>query len=322
MKKILSVTLSAILAAGIASANAPAFAIEKDSMAGIISTESGNLNVRNSASSGGYVITSLSKGSYVALIDKIGDWWKVEYSEGKYGYCHSDYIEVVSDSVARVSTQSGNLNVRSGAGKSFPVIGTVSKDENVIILSSNGYWSRVLYDGNKTGVVSADYLSAIQNGYSPVFLSVPDFKQTDSRWAKVKIGSSGKTIGQIGCVTTGIAMMESFRNGETVYPDAMMRRLSYDSKGNVYWPADYSVGYWSENYLRNVYNRLLEGKPVLIGAKTAGGSQHWVVITGFSGGNSFSASNFIINDPGSKTNKNLQQFFSSFPNLYKFFWYE
>ena len=320
MKKILSITLSAILAAGIA--NTPAFAIEKDSMAGMVSTESGRLNVRNSASAGAYVLTSLNKGSYVALTDKIGEWWKVEYSEGKYGYCHSDYIEVVSDSAAKVSTQSGNLNVRSGAGKSFPVIGTVSKDENVIILSSNGYWSRILYDGNKTGVVSADYLSPIQNGFSAVSLSVPDFKQTDSRWSAVKIGSSGKTIGQIGCVTTGIAMMESFRSGETIYPDAMMRRLSYDSKGNVYWPADYSVGYWSEGYLRTVYNKLREGKPVLIGAKTSGGSQHWVVITGFTGGNSLSASNFTINDPGSKTNKNLQQFFNSFPNLYKFFWYE
>lgn len=319
MKKFFSITLSAILAAGISFSN-PAYAIDSDSMAGIVSTESGRLNIRNSA--GGYVITSVPKGSYLSLIEKNGDWWKVEYSEGEFGYCHSDYIEIASDTTAKVSTESGNLNVRSGSGKSYPVIGTVSKDENVIVLSSTGYWSRILYDGNKTGIVSADYLELIPKGYPAVSLNVPDFKQTDPRWTNVKIGSSGKTMGRIGCVTTGIAMMESFRSGKTIYPDTMAKNLSYDKSGNVYWPEDYSAAFWSENYLGTVYRKLREGKPVLIGAKTPGGSQHWVVVTGFSGGEKLSASAFKINDPGSSTNKNLQQFFSSHPNLYKFFWYD
>ena len=323
MKKIISLTLSAILAAGIFAAKPPVFAINADSMAGIVATEGGRLNVRSSASSDSYIITSIGKNSYVALISKNGEWWKVEYSDGKYGFCHEDYINIVSENTAKVATNSGNLNVRSGAGKSYPVVDTISKGENVVLLSSNGYWARVLYDGNKIGCVSADYLSAnkVSRGYSPVSLSIPDFKQTDSRWASVKIGSSGKTIGKIGCVTTGIAMMESYRRGETIYPDSMMRQLSYDRSGNVYWPSDYEVNFWSENYLEKVYNILREGKPVLIGAKTAGGSQHWVVITGYTGGDDLSPAKFTINDPGSSVNKNLGQFFSSFPYLYKFFSY-
>ncbi len=323
MKKIISLTLSAILAAGISAAKPPVYAINADSMAGIVTTESGRLNVRSSASSDSYIITSVGKNSYVALISKNGEWWRVEYSDGKYGFCHEDYINVVSENTAKVATSSGNLNVRSGAGKSYPVIDTVSKGENVVLLSSNGYWARILYDGNKIGCVSADYLSAnnVSRGYPPISLNLPDFKQTDSRWASVKIGSSGKTIGRIGCVTTGIAMMESYRRGETVYPDSMMKQLSYDRSGNVYWPSDYEVNFWSENYLEEVYNILREGKPVLIGAKTAGGSQHWVVITGYTGGEELSPSKFTINDPGSSTNKNLGQFFASFPYLYKFFSY-
>ena len=102
----------------------------------------------------------------------------------------------------------------------------------------------------------------------------------------------------------------------------MMKNLSYDHSGNVYWPEDYSVAFRSENYLETIYRKLKEGKPVLIGAKTNGGSQHWVVITGFNGGEKLSPSDFKINDPGSSTNTNLQQFFNSFPNLYKFFWYD
>ncbi len=323
MKKIISLTLSAVIAAGIAAAKPPVYAINPDSMAGIVSTESGRLNVRSGASADAYIITSIGKNSYVALISKNGEWWKVEYSDGKYGFCHEDYIDVVSENTAKVATSSGNLNVRSGAGKNYSVIDTVSKGENVVLLSSNGYWARILYDGNKTGCVSADYLSPNQNsrGYSAVSLDIPDYKQTDSRWANIKIGSSGKTIGRIGCVTTGIAMMESYRNRTTIYPDAMMKKLSYDGAGNVYWPNDYNVHFWSENYLETIYNILREGKPVLIGGKTAGGSQHWVVITGYSGGEGLSPSKFTINDPGSSTNRNLGQFFASFPYLYKFFSY-
>lgn len=319
MKKIVSIGLSAALAAIISAS--PVYAANADSMAGKVSTESGNLNIRSSASTDSYIAATLKKGSYVTLISKTGDWWKVEYAEGKYGYCHSDYITVVSANTAFVKTQSTNLNVRSGAGKSYPIIGSVSKGENIVILSSNGYWARILYDGIKTGCVSADYLSANEIAYPAVSLDVPDMKQTDSRWASVKIGSSGKTIGQIGCVTTGIAMMESFRNGTYIRPDIMMKSLSYDSKGNVYWPSDYTINFWHENYLRTIYNILSEGKSVLIGAKNASGSQHWVVITGYTGGTSLSADNFIINDPGSKTNTRLNQFFSSFPTLYKFFHY-
>ncbi|MBQ7874412.1 MAG: SH3 domain-containing protein [Oscillospiraceae bacterium] len=322
MKKFLSITLSAAIAAGIAAAQPPVYAAEADSMAGVVSTQSGRLNVRSSASAGASVIAALNRGSYVTLISRSGSWWKVEYAEGKYGYCHSDYIEVVSDNTAKVATQYGNLNVRSGAGRSYPVVDTVSKGENVVVLSSNGYWARILFDGTETGCVSADYLSPNENGYSAVSLSVPDFKQTDSRWANVKIGSSGKTIGRIGCVTTGIAMMESYRTGTTIYPNVMMKNLSYDSKGNVYWPADYQVNYWSENYLGVIYNMLKAGKPVLIGAKTAAGSQHWVVITGYTGGSALTPAGFTINDPGSATNTNLGQFFASFPYLYKFFCYE
>ena len=321
MKKILSAVVSASVAAGIFLSGQTVYAVEKDSMAGMVSTESGRLNVRKAASSASEVVSTLPKNGYVTLIKKENNWWKVEYSDGKYGYCHGDYISVVSDDTARISTKSGNLNVRSGAGKSYPVIDTVSKDENVIILSSNGYWARILYDGAKVGCVSADYLSLNENGYSAINLSVPDYKQTDSRWSWVKIGSSGKTIGKIGCVTTGIAMMESYRNGRNIYPDEMVKRLSYDNSGNVYWPEDYFVNFRSEDYLSVIYGILKEGKPVLLGGKKANGSQHWVVVTGYNGDKILSPSGFLINDPGSVLNTNLGQFFAEFPYLYKFFHY-
>jgi len=129
MKKIFSVTLSAVLAASFAFSAPQVYAANADSKAGIIETAGGNLNVRSAASSGSEIRTSLKKGSYVTLISKSGDWWKVEYSDGKFGFCHSDYITVVSDDTAMVSTKSGNLNVRSGAERialNTPIQGTAA----------------------------------------------------------------------------------------------------------------------------------------------------------------------------------------------------
>lgn len=289
-----------------------------DSSAGIVATSSGRLNVRSGASSESAVVASLAKGSYVTLISKSGSWWYVEYASGKFGYCHADYITSVSGSPATVSTNSGNLNVRSGAGTSYARVAALPKGETVIVLSASNGWSRILYYGTKTGYVSSQYLSS---AYAAVKLSVPSFKQTDSRWSGTVIGESGKTMAQIGCATTAIAMMESYRTGTTIYPDAMAQKLRYTASGSVYWPEYYTTVTSESGYLSAIYNKLKQGKPVLFGARNSYGSQHWVVITGFTGGNALTAAGFTIQDPGSNSRTTLQQFLSAYPTFYKYFYY-
>lgn len=319
MKKFISFILTFILV--ISSFAVSGFAATTSSKAGIVSVTSGRLNVRNSASTTSAVVGSLSKGSYVTLMSKSGNWWQVEYDDGKYGYCHADYIKSVTSTPATVNISSGSLNVRSGAGTSYSKIANLYKGEIVIVLSTANGWSKILFNGTKTGYVSSQYLSTSTSSYSKISLNVPSFKQTDSRWANVKIGSSGKTIAQIGCATTAIAMMESYRTGTTIHPDAISKKLSYSSTGNVYWPNNYSVVTSSTNYLNGIYSKLQEGKPVLFGAKKASGSQHWVVITGYNGGNTLTASGFVINDPGSNSRTTLQALLNEYPTFYKYFYY-
>ena len=320
MKKIISITLTTIITLTMFMMPIKSYGATLTSQAGIVSVTSGKLNVRKSATTGSSVLTSLSNGSYITLISINGNWYYVEYADGKYGYCHKNYIKPDSGKTASVSTKSTSLNVRSGAGTNYSVKDAIPKGDIVIILSTSGSWSRILYDGVKTGYVSSQYLST-STTYSKISLNVPDFKQTDSRWANVMIGSSGKTIGRIGCATTGIAMMESYRTGTTIYPDAMSKKLTYSSSGSVYWPSHYTAVTSSSGYLSKIYQKLKEGKPVLLGAKNSSGTQHWVVITGFSGGSSLTPSGFTINDPGTKYRTNLQQFFNEYPTFYKYFYY-
>ena len=319
-KKILAFILSAVMLASFFVGPYGASAATMDSKAGRIATESGGLNVRRSAGTSSEVISSLYRGSYVTLMWRSGDWWYVEYDDGKYGYCHSDYIDTVSATAKVVKTASGNLNVRSGAGTSYSRIGSLPSGEVVLVLWTTGDWSRILYNGTKLGYVNSSYLTSSVT-YPAVSLSVPHYMQTDSRWASVTLGRSGKTIYRVGCTTTSIAMIESYRTGKTVYPDAMSKKLSYTSTGNVYWPSDYSAITSTSGYLEKIYAELKAGKPVLFGAKTAAGGQHWVVITGYKGGATLSASGFTINDPADRTRKTLADLYADYPRFYKFFTY-
>ena len=315
MKKIIAAIISIILLMSI-SLVPTASAAESIYGAGVVATSSSPLNVRQSASTSSAVLTSLPKNSYVTLISKSGSWWRVAYGANRYGYCSASYIREVSSTAGTVSVSAGNLNVRSGAGTGYSIIGKLPKGQSVLILSSANGWHKVLYNGTKTGYVSASYIKTTTSSgssQSSVRLTVPSFKQTDSRWANVLIGSSGKTIGAIGCTTTCLAMTESYRTGTTITPDTMSKKLSYSSTGSLYWPQNY-VTDTAVTY-EKLKTQLRQGKPVILGLKTNAGNTHWVVVTGFSG------STYYINDPGSNIRTTLSEALAKYPSFYKMAYY-
>lgn len=291
--------------------------------AGRVTTSSTALNVRSSASASATVKAKLAKNSYVTLISKSGNYWRVQYSASAYGYCHADYITTASTKVRYVKTTSGRLKVRSSASSSATVKAYLSSGTPVTVLSTSGNYSRIVYNGTKTGYVHSDYLktTGTTSSYKSIKLNVADYKQTDSRWANVTLGSSGQTIAKIGCATTALAMTESYRTGTTIYPHQMAKKLSYTSGGAVYWPTNYSVVTSSSGYLAKIYSLLEAGKPVIVGAKKSNGSQHYVVVTGVKSTDSLTTSAFYINDPGSSTRTTLNQLFAAYPNFYKMLYY-
>lgn len=283
--------------------------------AGKVTTSSTALNVRSSPSSAASIKGTVAKNSHVTLLSESGNYWYVSYGPYKYGYCHKSYITTVSRDIAKVKTSSGSLRVRASASASASIQDYLASGISVTVLSASGNFSQILYNGNRVGYVHSDYLT--KTYYSAIKLSVPDYKQTDSRWANIKIGSSGKTISQIGCAVTALAMTESYRTGTTITPAAMVNRLSFTSGGAVYWPSNYTTVTSSSGYLGRIYNLLASGKPVILGCKNASGSQHYVVITGVKAVSDLTASAFYINDPGSNSRTTLNQFLSAYPNFYK-----
>ncbi len=316
LKKILSTLIALTLFTSAFAVGTSASSTQAIQFAGQVNTTNGRLNVRSSASSTATVKASLPKNSYVSILKDSGSFYYVRYSASSYGYVNKNYIKTVSDNIKNVSTTSGNLRVRSSASTSASIKGYLKSGTLVAVLSTSGSFSKILYSGNSIGYVHSNYLKT-PSTIKAIRLNVPSYKQTDSRWANVEIGSSGQTMAKIGCVTTALAMTESYKTGTTIYPHQMEKKLSYTSGGAVYWPSSYNIITSSSGYLNKIYEILKSGKPVILGAKKANGSQHYVVITGVKAVNTLTTSSFYINDPGSDTRITLNQFLAVYPNFYK-----
>ncbi len=319
LKRLFSAVFAFIIVTGVIFSTPRVSASSDIIGAARVNTSSTSLNVRSSPSSTASIRTTLKRNTYVSLVSKSGSYWYVRYSDNGYGYCHSDYLYQVSGAVRYVKTTSGELRVRTAPSTTATVTAKLPSGTAVTVLSVTNNFARIVYNGNKTGYVHRDYLSTSEPVYSykTIKLRVPDYKQTDSRWANVTLGSSGQSIGRIGCATTALAMTESYRTGTTIYPHNMAKKLSYTSGGAVYWPSNYNIITSSNGYLTKIYNALSEGKPVIVGAKKSNGGQHYVVVTGVNATSSLTASSFIINDPGSDSRTTLAQFLSAYPYFYK-----
>ena len=227
------------------------------------------------------------------------------------------------------SSSSGS-NVRNGAGTNYGKVGAVKYGTLFTVTKVRGEWGYspdVKCTNSKVGGwVSLKYCTykgktstSKPASNVTVKLNVPLMKQSDSRWKNVKIGT--KTIGQIGCTTTCCAMVYSYNTGNTVYPHQVKSKLRY-SNNDLYWSSIGNIGLTSKVYncgvsnsmLKTIYNKLKEGRPVIIGANNAAGTaQHWVVITGYTGTSttSFSTADFLINDPGYQNCTTLKAFLAN-----------
>ena len=317
MKKIVFLFLAIC---GLFSLNINSKAASKPISGGVVDISSGNLNVRTSASTTSTIKAKIKDNSYLSIYSTNGNFYYVEYKDGYFGYVHKNYVDVISTNVKKVSTSGGSLNVRYGPSTSYYKFDSIANNDYVIILSDKGLFSNIIFEGNKTGYVHDAYLTS-DHKYSSVNLAVPSYKQYDSRWASLTLGSSGKTMKQIGCLTTSIAMTESYRKGSTITPANIRNNSSYTSNGSLYWPSNYTTS-TASGYLSTTYNLLKSGKPVLVGLKTKDGGQHWVVVTGFTGGNTLSLANFIVNDPGSSTRTRLSEVAAKYPLFYKIAYYK
>ena len=176
---------------------------------------SNSLNVRSGAGTNYSVLGSLSNGAKVEIVGTSGSWYKIKYGSG-YGYVSKDYV-TVSSSSNNSSSNSGSsnsgssnntittpststtgtikvndtLNVRSGAGTSYSVIGSLKNGATVEIVETSGSWYKIKY-GSGYGYVSKDYVTVSSSS-----------NNSSSNSGSSNSGSSNNTITTPSTSTTG-----------------------------------------------------------------------------------------------------------------------
>lgn len=351
MKKISSLILAAILLICFAMSASAATSMSKQ-IKGYADTNSNFKVYADRSTSSTKVGTAYGSTDELKITKLYSDGWaKIEYptSNGtKTGYCKTSYLlckTTFSDSKAAATTdikayKKDDCKSKFGtiyAGDKCYIIGNNGKNTQILYPVSNGYksaWIKGVYT-NRNGYLQLKDSSSSSSSSSSsktksktssgktdsVSLNVKKMRQDDEKWKNTYIGS--KTIGQIGCTTTCMAMLYSYKKGKTYNPDQMVEKLSY-SNNDLKWSSVESLGYTVENcpnseqaMLEAIYNALKQDKPVMFGAKKDS-KQHWVVVKGYEGNTSeFKPSDFKINDPNSSSRKTLQDFLDYRPNPYK-----
>lgn len=223
----------------------------------------------------------------------------------------------------------GRVNVRKKASASSEFIGSFPSRQEIKVLKEKpvkGFYqvSGKDYVTKKEikGYASAKYISFDAPENPVVKLEVVSYLQTDKRWGDVLLGSTKKTMYDIGCATTSLAMSESYLKGKEIHPDEIAADAIYTSSGEIGWPKDYYWNYSKDMYLDFVYDKLHEGIPVLIGCARYNGRPHWVLITGYTGdGEVLKAKDFLINDPLPYGRTNLKQYLDEYPVFNKLIYY-
>ena len=141
-----------------------------------LSTASSTLKLRESGSSSADVLTYMPHGTIVEVLSDSGSWYQVRTLGGTVGYCSAQYLTRLDDEITTTTTPTetsgqsdpdavvatgevtgSSVNVRSGPSTSASVLGSLKKGDGVEIISQNGDFYRIVYDGD-TAYISASYV--------------------------------------------------------------------------------------------------------------------------------------------------------------------
>ncbi len=141
-----------------------------------LSTASSTLKLRESGSSSADVLTYMPHGTVVEVLSDSGSWYQVRTLGGTVGYCSAQYLTRLDDEITTTTTPTetsgqsdpdavvatgevtgSSVNVRSGPSTSASVLGSLKKGDGVEIISQNGDFYRIVYDGG-TAYISASYV--------------------------------------------------------------------------------------------------------------------------------------------------------------------
>jgi len=156
------------------------------------------LNIRSGAGAGYSVVGSVSNGAIVTYTDASNGWLKITYN-GVTGWVSDDYVKNVDSSTTtptapttqQAQVTADTLNVRSGAGANYSLVGTLQSGNVVSYSQTSNGWAYITY-GTLKGWVSQDYLGSVGS------TTLPPSSGSKGKTIILDAGHGGNDPGSIG----------------------------------------------------------------------------------------------------------------------------
>ena len=121
-----------------------------------------NVNVRGKASFSGEVFTKLKSGDVVTVIEQVivekpkagepSQWAKIAYPAGARVWVHSSYVD------NNKTVKPKKLNIRTGPGENYSIVGVIEHGAAVKEISTKGNWMEIEAPASAVAYVAASYL--------------------------------------------------------------------------------------------------------------------------------------------------------------------
>jgi N-acetylmuramoyl-L-alanine amidase len=198
----------------------------------VIAQTTTNLYLRETASATGKPLVIMPKGSTVKVLNKISQWWKIDY-KGKIGYSSSTYLKVTGTTTTPVpvptpapiveikAKTNTNLYFRETATTTGKVISIMSQGTIVKVLNKTSTWWKIELNG-KTGYASGQYLTVLSGTIvTPVTPVTPVIKN-----GKIVVLDPGHGGSDPGAVNGGVNE-GSINLAHSLRAKAHLERLGY-----------------------------------------------------------------------------------------------
>lgn len=193
-------------------------------------------------SPGGAVITTLSKGTTVAVLNNSSSWYKVSVN-GKEGYVSGEYLTGTTATNVALGTGtvkcSSSVNFRSAPNTSSTSYGELKNGTKVNVVGVSSGWYKVTYNG-KTGYIHPDYITLASSSAGTAIAPSNTVTSTTGTAGTVKCSSSVNLRSE---ANTSSSILAELKNGTAVTVLSTSNgwsKVSYAGKTG-YISADYLV---------------------------------------------------------------------------------
>ncbi|MBR6526212.1 MAG: SpoIID/LytB domain-containing protein [Clostridia bacterium] len=140
-----------------------------------VTTQSGSLNLRAEGSASAKVMDTIPRNTVIEIHEVLGDWCLTVY-KGQLGYVMTSFLTFINTDaptstpapeipegtlLAKVTTQSGSLNLRAGSSTSHRVLTTIPREQIIPVYEKGTNWCKTAF-GSHEGYVMTSFLTFLE----------------------------------------------------------------------------------------------------------------------------------------------------------------